>query len=119
MKSWWKEHQYPDCSYGEDSVFARTARLADQCAIVDPGKMMVARKHANNTDVVHLERLTPYPVENIAVDFFQAQINPRFETEYLQVPHECNYECENDLLAQMRRPVVEYKVNRLPQVRTR
>ena len=76
MKSWWKQHPYPDVSYGEDSVFAREARLADQCAIVDPGRMMVARKHANNTDTVHLERLIPYPAENIAMDFFLAQINP-------------------------------------------
>lgn len=119
LKSWWKQHPYPDVTYGEDSVFAREARLADQCAIVDPGRMMVARKHANNTDTVHLERLISYPAENIAMDFFLAQINPRYETEYLKSRHNCNYECQADLIAQMRRPVIEHKVTWLPHVKTR
>ena len=119
LKSWWKQHPYPDVTYGEDSVFAREARLADQCAIVEPGRMMVARKHINNTDHVYLERLTPYPAENIALDFFLAQINPRWESEYLKSGHNCNYECQADLIAQMRRPVREHKVTWLPHVKTR
>jgi glycosyltransferase involved in cell wall biosynthesis len=119
LKSWWRQHPYPECSYGEDSVFARAARLADQCAIVDPGRMMVARKHANNTDIVHLERLMYYPPENVSLEFFQAQINPRPEIEYMYAPHICTQECEVDSLAQMRRLVVDYKVKWLPLVKTR
>jgi glycosyltransferase involved in cell wall biosynthesis len=119
LRSWWKEHPFPDVSYGEDSVFSRTARLEDQLAIADPGKMMVARKHANNTDFVNIQRLIPWSEQNIALEFFKAIHNPRPTLDYIWERHECTRECAIDAESRFYAPIVEYKTKRIPEIRTR
>lgn len=118
-KSWWKRHPYPDVTYGEDSVFARVARLADQLAIVEPGKMMVARKHKNNTDPVHVKWLKKIDSSFIHTDFFRAVENPSFIDTYLNEKHVCCGECHEELKRDFLAPIVDYKVEHLPEIKTR
>ena len=116
FKSWWQWHQYPDVSLGEDSVFSRTARLADQLAIADPGRMMVIRRHANNTSLVQIWKYPRVSPTDICPEFFKAIENPQPTLEYMQAPHAADLK---DAWLQFKKPMVEYKVDRLPEVETR
>lgn len=109
MKSWWDLHPFPDCSFGEDSVFARTARLADELSIADVGKTMVARKHANNTDHVYIQKLRKLTPQDISLEFFSTMTD-RF------IPA---HEIEAKL--QFASPIIDkdYRVSHLPEVATR
>lgn len=118
-KSWWKQWPYPDATLGEDSVFARTARLENQLAIVPPGKMLVARKHQNNTDVVPLKWLKKVDSSEIHTDFFRAIENPSFAHDYLWEKHVCYGECQEELKRDMLAQVVDYRVTHLPWIDTR
>lgn len=118
LKSWWEKHPFLDVTYGEDSVFAREARLADQLAIADPGKMMVARKHANNTDYVQIKWLKSWSRENIALEFFKAIHNPRPSLDYIWEKHDCTRECAIDAESRFRAPIVEYKTQWIPEIKT-
>lgn len=118
-KSWWKQHPYPDATFGEDSVFARTARLANQLAIVPPGKMLVARKHEANTDQVPLKWLKKVDSSEIHTDFFRAVENPSFSHDYLWEKHVCHGECHEELERDACAQIVNYSVNHLPEVTTR
>lgn len=117
-KSWWKEHPYPDATMGEDSVFSRTARLADQLAIYPPGKMLVARKHQANTDVVPLKWLKRVDPSEIHTDFFRAIENPSFSDFYLTEKHICYGECRQELERDAWATVADYRVNYLPEIKT-
>ena len=119
FRNWWREHQYPDVSFGEDSVFSRTARLADELAIAEPGKMLVVRQHATNTAPVYLQKLPRLTAADISPEFFRAIYNPRSTLEYMYEPHECSAECRADAERQFAAPVVDYKVDSLPEVETR
>lgn len=113
LKSWWDDHCYPNCSVGEDSVFSREARLADQLAIAPVGRMMVVRTHENNTDKVDLKRLEK--IDRLKVDFeFIQEIEGK-----LPYSHVCSDLCKELAQQQFNSPVVEYKVSSLPEVRTR
>jgi glycosyltransferase involved in cell wall biosynthesis len=118
-KVWWRGHHYPDCSFGEDSVFSRTARLADDLAIAEPGTMLVVRRHKNNTSDIYLPKLPKLSSRDIAPEFFAAIDNPQPTLEYMWAKHDCTDECQDDAQRQFARPVVEYKVDRLPEVATR
>jgi glycosyltransferase involved in cell wall biosynthesis len=118
-KEWWKQHPFPDCSYGEDSVFARTARLADQLAVADPGHMMVARKHANNTDTVYLQRLKRLTLDDWPNEFLWAMADPRPTLDYMEQPHICTEDCRMDAERQFTASVIDYKVDSLPEVAIR
>lgn len=117
-KSWWKEHPYPDVTFGEDSVFSRNARIHGQLAIVEPGRMLVARKHSSNTDVVPLKWLKKVDSSEIHTDFFRALENPSFSSEYLNEKHvcfgECHEELERDHFAEITNP--KYHT---PEIKTR
>jgi hypothetical protein len=117
-KSWWKQHPYPDVTMGEDSDFSRTARLANQLAIVPPGKMLIARKHQGNTDVVSLKWLKRVDSSEIHTDFFRAIENPSFLDTYLSEKHVCYGECEQELERDAWAQVVDYRVNHLPEIKT-
>lgn len=109
LKTWWAFKPYPDCSYGEDSVFARNARLANELSIADVNKTMVARKHANNTDFVYLQKLKPLRPVDISVEF-QSTLDDKF----VAAPrHELEY--------QFASPIIDanYRVNSLPEIQTR
>lgn len=118
-KSWWENHPYPDCSFGEDSVFSREARLADQLAIADPGTMLIVRRHASNTSDVYLPKLPAVSSKDIATEFFSAIENPRPTLDYMWEEHDCTDECYDDFGRQILKPYVEYRVDRLPEIATR
>jgi glycosyltransferase involved in cell wall biosynthesis len=119
MRSWWDLHPYPDCSFGEDSVFSRTARLADELAIAEPGEMLIVRRHATNTSDVYLPKLPAVSSKDIATEFFAAIENPRPTLDYMWEKHDCTDECYDEFSRQVQKPCVEYKVDRLPEVQTR
>jgi len=109
MKAWWDLHPFPDCSYGEDSVFSRTARLANELAIADVGKTMVARKHAGNTDHVYVQRFRKLSSNDISLEFFATMNNlflPALRTESE---------------AQFNSEIIDrdYRVASLPEIQTR
>lgn len=116
---WWKEHPYPDCSFGEDSVFSRTARLADQLAIADPGDMLVVRRHATNTSEVYLPKLPRLAPGEEPYEFFSAIGNPQPTLNYMWEAHNCSKVCQIGAQRQYEKPVIEYKVDRLPEIETR
>lgn len=118
-KHWWQEHPFPNVCYGEDSVFAREARLADQLAIAEPGQMMVARKHNNNIDEVTVSWLPVVPRDRISAEFFRAIGSSLTGLDYMQERHICTNECQLEAAKQFNLPVVDYKVNSLPEVQTR
>jgi glycosyltransferase involved in cell wall biosynthesis len=118
-RSWWEKHPYPECSFGEDSVFSRVARLADELAIADPGTMLVVRRHANNTSEVYLPKLPAVSSRDIAGEFFSATDNPQPNLEYMWAPHDCTDECQDDTQRQFLKPMIEYKTNYLPEIETR
>lgn len=111
-KSWWAQHPYPDVTFGEDSVFSRIARLADQLAIAEPGKMMVVRQHPGNTAPVYLLKFPKLAEGDISPEFFKAIANTD-EYEY------DNTRCWEDAQEQFQTPVVNYKVDSLPEIETR
>jgi glycosyltransferase involved in cell wall biosynthesis len=109
FKEWAKQHPFPDCSFGEDSVFSRTARLANELSIADVGKTMVARKHANNTAFVYVQKLKKLSPDDISSEFFTTLSNrffpaPRSEAEQ-----------------QFSSPIIDrdYKIEFLPEIETR
>lgn len=116
-KSWWREHPYPDCSFGEDSVFSRTARLTDELAISEPGKMLVVRRHATNTSEVYLPRLQKLTAEDVSKEFWRAIKSPL--PKHLYITDRFAPECEQEALEQYDAPVVDYRVDKLPEVVTR
>jgi glycosyltransferase involved in cell wall biosynthesis len=118
-KTWWEKHPYPDCSFGEDSVFSRTARLADELAVAEPGTMLVVRRHATNTSDVYLPKLPTVSSRDIATEFFNAMDNPQPTLAYMWEEHDCTDECQDDAYRQYSRPAIEYKVSQLPEVITR
>lgn len=121
MKSWWDLHPFPDCSYGEDSVFARTARLADELSVADPGKMLIARKHATNTDYVNLNRLQKLPAGYAPAEFYHAMQTFAPVSSYIEEGHKCNPICVADIQRQAEASIVDadYKVKWLPEIVTR
>jgi glycosyltransferase involved in cell wall biosynthesis len=118
-KSWWREHPYPDVTFGEDSVFSRTARLKDQLAIFSPGKMLVARKHQANTDKVPLKWLKNVDSREIHTDFFRALESPSFSDTYLKEKHVCYQECHEELERDFAGQMIDYRVNWTPEIKTR
>lgn len=106
---WWSQHPFPHCSFGEDSVFSRTARLADELAIAEVNKTMVARKHANNTAFVHLVKLKELSPADISSEFF-ATLNNMF----VPAPH-------TEAIQQFSSPIIDadYRVSSLPEIETR
>jgi len=123
-KQWWKQHQYPNVSFGEDSVFAREARLADQLAIAPVGKMMVALRHGRNTDNYpfphngsgHYRALQPHEVPHLFLEAI-GQLSPT--PQYMQIPHVCNEDCRSNAEVQFGAPTVEYKTTHIPEIHTR
>lgn len=113
-REWWQKYPFPDCTFGEDSVFSRTARLKDQLAIADPGKMLVARKHANNTEFVNTARLTKLGPEDAPIGLYESLK----VTEWYPI-HHCSEECHAEAERQFAKPMIEYKVDDLPEVVTR
>jgi glycosyltransferase involved in cell wall biosynthesis len=109
MRSWWNLHPFPDCSFGEDSVFSRTARLANELSIADVGKTMVARKHANNTAFVYVQKLKKLTPADISLEFFTT-LNNRFIAAD-----------ENEAALQFSSPIIDkdYRVDKLPEIATR
>lgn len=117
-RTWWEQHPYPNCSFGEDSVFARTARLADQMAIAEPGQMMVIRRHSTNTSDVYIPNLKRVDPADISPEFFHA-IPVEQTLNYMWEPHLCNEACRAVAIKQHNAPVVDYHVNNLPEVTIR
>ncbi len=116
-KLWWRGHRYPDCSFGEDSVFSRTARLADDLAIAEPGKMLVVRRHATNTSDVYMPKLPKLTAQDVSAEFWRALKSPLPLKLYItEGPLGV---CQQEADAQFNSPVVEYTVDRLPEVQTR
>lgn len=113
-KAWWKKHPYPDCSYGEDSVFAREARLADELACANPGNMLVARKHATNTEFVNLRWIHKLDSYVAPMGFYEA-----LSVKGWISAHFCYPECEAEAKKQFEEPMIEYHVSELPEVVTR
>jgi hypothetical protein len=118
-KSWWREHPYPDCSFGEDSAFSRTARLADQLAIAEPGHMLMVRRHSTNTSDVYLGKLPRLSTSDVSPDFFRALSLATPTLEYVTEEHQCDAACKSEAARQYLSPVVDYRVSKLPEVPTR
>jgi hypothetical protein len=81
--------------------------------------MMVARKHANNTDFVQVKWLKKIDSTHIHTDFFRAIENPSFTYTYFSEKHECHGECHEELKRDFLAPIVDFKVKSLPEVKTR
>lgn len=109
-KSWWRDHQFPDITMGEDTEFSRTARLADQLAIADPGRMLVVRRHARNTYEMNLERQPEVSPTTICPEFFIALGGLAPTLNYMWQPHVCNNACLTNATHQFSEPVIEYKL---------
>ena len=120
-RTWWKRNPFPDCSFGEDSVFSRTARLANELAAATVGKMMVVRRHANNTDNVLVSRLRQLTVNDISDEFFDANDALIKDTNYMYAPHRCSPECQAEAQAQFDSPLADegYKIDSWPEIQTR
>jgi len=116
-KLWWRGHHYPDCSFGEDSVFSRTARLADELAIAEPGKMMVIRRHASNTSEIYLPKLPKLQPQDVSAEFWKTLRSPLLLRLYVTEPPLDI--CQSEADSQFDAPVVDYKVDRLPEIVTR
>lgn len=117
MRAWWDLHPYPDCSFGEDSVFSRTARLADELAIAEPGKMLVVRRHVNNTSEIYLPKLPKLTPLDVSPEFWSAltcPLPPMLYVTQLHLPV-----CQQEADMQFNASVVDYRVDRLPEVATR
>ncbi len=120
MKAWWDLHPFPSVYHGEDSVFSRTARLADELAAADPGKMMVVRTHAGNTEVINPTRYRKLAPSDISAEFFKAHDAPVKDLAYMTEPHICTATCRNDLQQQVSADVgQDYKITDWPEVQTR
>lgn len=111
LKEWWRQHPFPPVSYGEDSVFSRTARLADQLATVDSGKMLVVRKHAGNIDPIYLHHMRRLNDAEIPWEFLAALGGA--ET------HICSDGCQGEAERQFRKLVVSYHTDFIPEIKTR
>lgn len=118
-KSWWQEHPYPDCSFGEDSVFSREARLKDQLAIAEPGKMLVVRRHANNTSEIYLPRLPKLTAQDISSEFFKSMNSRLIGDLYMTESYNPTDQDRAEAFKQFLEPVVDYQVDYLPEVVTR
>lgn len=119
-KEWWrKTGGFPPVTYGEDSVFSRTARLADELAIADVGKTMIARKHANNTDKVHVERLQKLSVEEAPIEFLRAIENPLPTLEYMYQKDIQSNEYEREAERQCSSPMIDFKTDWIPEIQVR
>lgn len=118
-RDWWVKNPYPDCSFGEDSVFSRTARLADQLAIAEPGKMLVVRRHGKNTSDVYTSKLPKLDEWDVSEEFFRAIKDPQPTLEYMwETPFDIT-KCLEEGVTQFASPVVEYHVGYLPEIETR
>jgi glycosyltransferase involved in cell wall biosynthesis len=117
MKSWWDLHPYPDCSFGEDSVFSRTARLADELAIAEPGKMMVIRRHSSNTSEIYLPKLPKLQPQDVSAEFWKTLRSSLPLGLYITEPPLAI--CQSEADSQYEVSVVDYKVDRLPEIITR
>lgn len=97
-KSWWEQHPYPDMACGEDSEFSFTAIREGQLAIGKVGKMMIARRHANNTCQYRFpgpcERHKELQPSEISSYFFEALHKPSPTLEYMQVSHASGLCCQ-------------------------
>jgi len=116
-KVWWRGHHYPDCSFGEDSVFSRAARLADDLAIAEPGKMMVIRRHATNTSEIYLPKLPKLKATDVSEEFWKMLRSSLPLGLYISEPplDICRLEADDQFDSR----VVEYAVDRLPEIATR
>jgi hypothetical protein len=78
--------------------------------------MMVVRKHAGNTDPVHLQHLRRLRADEIPTEFLNA-----IAADGLNVllPHACSMECQAEAERQFVKPVVEYRTNSIPEIQTR
>jgi len=120
LKSWWELHPFPDVSQGEDSVFSRTARLEDQLAAASPGKMLIARQHGGNTEVINSARYKKLMPSDISEEFFKAVDAPVKNLAYTTEPHVCSHQCQLDMIQQQHADVGEgYRITSWPEIQTR
>lgn len=120
LRAWWDLHPFPDCSYGEDSVFSRTARLADELASANPGKMMVIRTHQGNTEAIDVRRYKRLMPSDISDEFFKAVDAPIKDLDYMRQPHICSFQCQLDMIQQSHSDVgTDYRITNWPEVQTR
>jgi glycosyltransferase involved in cell wall biosynthesis len=114
-KSWWEEHPFPDCCVGEDAVFGREARIADQLAAAPIGKMMVIRCHDDNTESRNLTWTPRLKREDVSPQFFLDM-----ETKLVNIGAFVLDCCAEEAEIQFRAIVPDYKVTRpLPEIQTR
>ncbi len=119
-KSWWINHPFPNASRGEDSAFSREARLADSLAAVDPGKMMVIRTHAGNTEVINPARYKKLTNNDVSNEFFKAQYAATNDLQYMTEPHVCSAACQIDMTQQVSADVgQDYKITSWPEIPVR
>jgi glycosyltransferase involved in cell wall biosynthesis len=120
MKAWWELYPYPDATRGEDSVFSRTARLADELAAADPGKMMVIRNHGGNTESINPGRYKRLTSTDVSSEFFRAHDAPVKDLAYTTEPHVCTATCRNDMAQQANADVgQDYKITSWPEIPVR
>lgn len=110
-KSWWQKHPFPDETFGEDMLFARTARLDGQLSIADPGQMLIVLRHDDNTSSMNINRFPVYETENIPAEFFRAiNSDPYSDLKYFHRAHECDTACQAEALRQFDVPVLQYRM---------
>lgn len=71
LRSWWKDHRFPDKSIGEDNEFVQAAHSAGMLASIPGGKTMVARTHPGNTSLNKFG-FPAVATEEIPDEFFRA-----------------------------------------------
>lgn len=116
LRSWWKNHPFPDATFGEDSYFSREARLADELATTDCGNMIVARKHHNNTDTLRLDAYRKIDKKNWPEGFASDIVRASDTMDYIFEPHKCTPTCWRDIANQQKQDVIIYKVDHLPEI---
>ena len=120
LKSWWDLHPFPDVSVGEDSVFSRTARLADELAAAAPGKMLIARQHGGNTEVINSARYKKLMPCDVSEEFFRAHDATVKDLAHMTEPHICSFQCQLDMIQQSHADVgQDYRITSWPEIQTR
>ena len=100
LKSWWKQHPFPDTNLGEDMDFSFIAAAFGELVTAPIGKMMVAVKHETNTSQVTLRDDEQIPESEVSPEFIEDFSTLGSSSSYMLKKHQCSLECAAEAQAQ-------------------